>query len=109
MAHRSRSPNVFTCRSPTLFYVAAMASGDPDEQETLEIIDQRRPTAHPLKYIVFGIVALAVVICSYRVMLHFTPRAIVSAATTPLQKGAALTARFLDHVGTFLTKSRVRQ
>ena len=70
----------FTCRTETLTYVGGMASGDPDEKEILEVIDQRRPTAHPLKYIVLGIVGLAFVVCGYRLMLHFTPRAVVGAA-----------------------------
>jgi hypothetical protein len=55
------------------------------------------------------VVALAVVICSYLLMLHFTPQAIVGAATSPLEKSAALTGRFLEHVGNFLTRSRVAQ
>jgi hypothetical protein len=84
-----------------------MSSRDPDENEILEIVDQRRPTTHPLKYIVFGIVALAVVIFGYLLMLHFTPREIVGAATSPLEKSAALTGRFLEHVGNYLTQSRV--
>ena len=97
------------CRTKTLTYVGGMSSGDPEKDDVLEIIDQRRPSAHPLKYIVFGVVALAVVICSYRVMLHFTPRAIVGAAASPIEKGAVLTGRFLEHVGNFLTRSRVTQ
>jgi hypothetical protein len=84
-----------------------MASGEPDEKEILEVIDQRRPTAHPLKYIVLGIVGLAFVICGYRLMLHFTPRAVVGAVTSPLEKSAALTGRFLQHVGKFLADSKV--
>jgi hypothetical protein len=59
-----------------------------------------------LKYIVFGVVSLTVIICGYLLMLHFTPRAIVAAATSPLEKSAALTGRFLEHVGNFLTRSR---
>ena len=98
---------LFTCTTKTLPYVANMSSGDPDEKEILEIIDQRRTPSHPLKYIVLGIVALTFVICGYFLMLNFTPRAIVGAATTPLEKGAALTGRFLNHVGALLTQSRV--
>ncbi|MEO7598653.1 MAG: hypothetical protein ABIV50_06965 [Opitutus sp.] len=84
-----------------------MASADPRDEDILEIVDQRRPAAHPLKYIVWGIVGLAFVICGYRLLLHFTPRAVVGAVTSPLEKSAALTGRFLAHVGSFLTKSRV--
>src|SRR4051812_6398381 len=84
-----------------------MSSGKPGEEEILEIIDERRPATHPLKYVVFGVVALVVVICGYRLMLHFTPRAIVGAATSPLEKSAALTGRFLEHVANFLSRSRV--
>jgi hypothetical protein len=84
-----------------------MSSGNTDEEDILEIVDQRRPSTHPLKYIVFGVVALAFVICGYRILLHFTPRAVVGAVSSPLEKSAALTGRFLEHVGNFLTKSRV--
>lgn len=86
-----------------------MPSGNPGEEEILEIIDQRRPAAHPLKYIVWGVVALAFVICSYRLLLHFTPRAMVGAVSSPLEKSAALTGRFLEHLGQFVTQSRVTQ
>ncbi len=88
-------------------YAADMSAGNSDEKEILEIVDQRRPTNHPLKYIVFGVVALAFVICGYRLMLHFTPGAVVGAVATPLEKSAALTGRFLEHVGNFLSRSKV--
>lgn len=84
-----------------------MASGDPNEEDVLEIIDQRRPQSHPIKYVAWAIVAIVCVVCGYRLMLHFTPRAIVGAATAPLEKGAALTERFLQHIAGTLAQSRV--
>jgi len=84
-----------------------MSPGNAGEEDILEIIDQRRPSSHPLKYIVGGVVALAFVICGYRLMLHFTPRAVVGAVSSPLEKSAALTGRFLEHLGQLVTQSRV--
>jgi hypothetical protein len=84
-----------------------MASGDLGEEDIVEIVDQRRPASHPLKYIVWGVVALAFIICGYRLLLHFTPRAVVGAVSSPLEKSAALTGRFLEHLGRFVTQSRV--
>lgn len=88
-------------------YVPAMSAGNSGEEEILEIIDERKPANHPLKYVVFGIVTLTVVICGYRLMLHFTPKAVVGAVASPLEKSAALTGRFLEHVGVFLSRSKV--
>lgn len=87
--------------------ITGMSSGDPQEEEIVEIIDERRPRAHPAKYIALAVVAIVCVICGYRLMLHFTPRAIVGAATAPLEKGAVLTGRFLEHVTGILAQSRV--
>jgi len=84
-----------------------MASGDPNEEDLLEIIDQRRPRSHPVKYIAWAIVGIVGVICGYRLMLYFTPHAIVGAATAPLEKGAALTERFVRHIAGTLAQSRV--
>lgn len=97
----------FRCGMSRLQYVARMSSGEPNEEDVLEIIDQRRPQSHPAKYVAFAIVAVVFVICGYLLMLHFTPRAIVGAATAPLEKGAALTERFLSHIAGTLAQSRV--
>jgi len=77
----------------------------PDDEEILEIIDQRRPQPHPAKYLAITVVAVAAVVCSYLFIRNFTPREIMNAATSPLEKGAVLTERFLKHVGEFLTTS----
>jgi len=82
-----------------------MPSTDPDE-DILEIIDQRPPPASPAKYLVLGVVGLAFIFFSYRLLLHFTPREIAGAAVSPLEKGAALTGRFFDHLTQFVTSSR---
>lgn len=84
-----------------------MSSGEEGDGNYLAKLDRPSPASHPWKYVVFGIVALALVFCGYRLLLHFTPGAIVGAATSPLSKSAALTGRFLEHVGTFLSQSRV--
>jgi hypothetical protein len=87
--------------------ITGMSSGDPKEEEIVEIIDERRPRAHPAKYVALAVVAIVCVIFGYRLMLHFTPQAIVGAATAPLEKGAVLTGRFLEHVTGMLAQSRV--
>src|SRR4051794_5061463 len=84
-----------------------MSPVDPGEEETLEIIDQRRPTTHPAKYLAYGAVGLAFVVCSYLLLLHFTPREFISAATSPFEKSAVLTGRFLEHLGKIVTTSHV--
>jgi hypothetical protein len=82
-----------------------MAPPNPDDEDILEIIDQRRPAPSPVKYIVAGIVAIVLIVAGYRLLRHFTPGEIMNAATSPLEKSAALTSRFLEHVGNFLTTS----
>lgn len=84
-----------------------MPTGEPNEEDVLEIIDQRKRPSHPLKYVAFAAVAIVSVVCGYLLMLHFTPRAIVGAATAPLEKGAALTERFVQHIAGTLAQSRV--
>ena len=84
-----------------------MAPPQPDDAEILEIIDQRRPPPSPVKYIVLGVVAIVLILSAYRFIRHFTPGEIMNAATSPLEKSAALTGRFLEHVGNFLTTSHV--
>ena len=84
-----------------------MAGENPDEQEIVEIVDQRRPVSHPVKYVVFGVVTLVFIVCGYLLLSHFTPREFIGAATAPLEKSAVLTSRFLQHVGNFLTTSHV--
>jgi len=86
--------------------VGGMSSGDSREEEVLEIIDQRQPRSHPIKYLAFSLVAIVGIACGYRLMLHFTPQAMVGAATAPLEKGAALTGRFVEHVAGVLAQSR---
>jgi hypothetical protein len=97
----------FTCRAKTPAYVDRMEEKQPDEEEILEIVDQRRPVSHPAKYLVFGVVALVFILCGYRLLSHFTPGEVVGAATAPLEKSVALTGRFLQHVGNFLTTSHI--
>jgi hypothetical protein len=82
-----------------------MEEKPPDEEEILEIVDQRRPVSHPAKYIVLGVVALVFILCGYRLLSHFTPREMVGAASAPFENGVTLTGRFLQHVGNFLTTS----
>lgn len=82
-----------------------MSSTDPNEEEVLEIIDQRRPVASPVKYIAAATIAIVFIVCNYLFFSHFTPRAIIGAAVFPLEKSAELTGRFLQHVGNFLTTS----
>jgi hypothetical protein len=85
-----------------------MPGENPDQQdEILEIVDQRRPVSHPAKYIAFAAVGLAFVGCGYLLLSHFTPREFIGAATAPLEKSAELTGRFLQHIGNFLASSRV--
>lgn len=80
-----------------------MAAVDPNDEEILEIIDQRRPPPSPFKYVALGVVASVIVVAGYKLFLNFTPREIMNAATSPLEKSAALTSRFLAHVGNILT------
>src|SRR5690349_13985396 len=84
-----------------------MADQTPDENEIVEIIDQRRPATHPAKYLVLGGVALVFIVCGYLLLSQCTPRKLADAATSPLEKGAAMTNRFLQHLGSFLTTSHV--
>ncbi len=84
-----------------------MVLPNPDEEDILEIIDQRRPPASPVKYVALSVVAIVLLVTGYLFLRHFTPAAIMNAATSPLEKSAALTGRFLDHVGKFLTTSHV--
>ena len=84
-----------------------MAPPNPDDEEILEIIDQRRPPPSPVKYVVLGVVAIVLIVTGYLFIRHFTPTEIMNAATSPLEKSAALTGRFLEHVGNFLTTSHV--
>jgi hypothetical protein len=84
-----------------------MSSAEPGEEETLEIIDRRRPAAHPAKYFAFATVAVVFVVCGYMLLLHFTPREFAGAAISPLEKSALLTSRFLEQVGKVVASSRV--
>jgi hypothetical protein len=84
-----------------------MALPNPDDEEILEIIDQRRPPPSPVKYVALSVVAVVLVVTGYLFLRHFTPAEIMNAATSPLEKSAALTGRFLTHVGNFLTTSHV--
>ncbi len=95
------------CRVRSPAYVGAMAPPNPDDEEILEIIDQRRPPASPVKYIALSVVAIVFLVTGYLFIRHFTPGEIMNAATSPLEKSAALTGRFLEHVGNFLTTSHV--
>lgn len=76
-----------------------------DPEEFLEIVDRRRPATSWVKYASFALVGVVFVVCGYRLLLHFTPREIASAATTPLEKGVTLTGKFLSYAGNFLTSS----
>ncbi|MEO6876420.1 MAG: hypothetical protein ABI222_16505 [Opitutaceae bacterium] len=78
----------------------------PDDEDILEIIDQRRRPPSPVKYVALSVVAVVVVVFSYLFIRNFTPREIMGAATSPLEKGAALTERFFKHLGDVLTTSR---
>ncbi len=82
-----------------------MSSLNPNEEEILEIIDQRRPPASPVKYVAAATVAIVGIVFGYLFFSHFTPGALVGAASAPLEKSVALTGRFLQHVGNFLTTS----
>lgn len=84
-----------------------MSADEPGHEKILQVAEPRRPASHPLKHIVIGVVALTFVICGYRLMLHFTPHAIAGAAMSPIEKSAALTGRFLEHVGSLFTQSHV--
>ena len=82
-----------------------MAPPNPDDEDILEIIDQRRPSSSPVKYVALTVVAIVFIVAAYLFIRHFTPGEIMNAATSPLEKSAALTGRFLEHVGNFLTTS----
>lgn len=84
-----------------------MAPPNPDDEDILEIIDQRRPPPSPVKYVASAVVAIVFIVAAYLFIRHFTPGEIMNAATSPLEKSAALTGRFLEHVGNFLTTSHV--
>lgn len=84
-----------------------MAPPNPDDEDILEIIDQRRPPPSPVKYVALSVVAIVFIVTGYLFLRHFTPGEIMNAATSPLEKSAALTGRFLEHVGNFLTTSHV--
>lgn len=79
----------------------------PDDEDILEIIDQRRPPPSPVKYVALSVVAVVFIVAAYLFIRHFTPGEIMNAATTPLEKSAALTGRFLEHLGNFLATSHV--
>ena len=79
----------------------------PDDEDILEIIDQRRPPPSPVKSVAVSVVAIVFIVAAYLFIRHFTPREIMNAAASPLEKSAALTGRFLEHVGNFLTTSHV--
>src|SRR5205085_933821 len=100
-------PVLFACRPKTPAYVSRMGEEHSDQEEILEIIDRRRPAAHPVKYVVLGLVAVAFIAAGYRLLSHFTPREFIGAASEPLEKSAALTGRFLRHVGDFIKNSHV--
>ncbi len=84
-----------------------MAPPNPDDEEILEIIDQRRPLPSPVKPVALSVVAIVFIVAGYLLLRHFTPGELMNAATSPLEKSAALTGRFLKHVGNFLTTSHV--
>jgi hypothetical protein len=84
-----------------------MPPANRDEEDFLEIIDQRRPTTNPMKYVASAVVAVVAVVFGFLFLSHFTPLEMVGAATSPLEKSAALTGRFLQHVGNFLQSSHV--
>lgn len=100
-------PDLFACRAKTPAYVSRMGEEHSEQEEILEIVDQRRPPSHPIKYIVLGLVAVAFIVAGYRLLSHFTPREFVGAASEPLEKTAVLTGRFLRHVGDFFKNSHV--
>jgi hypothetical protein len=84
-----------------------MAQPNPDDEDILEIIDQRRPPPSPVKYVALSVVTIVFIVAAYLFARHFTPGEIMNAATSPLEKSAALTGRFLEHVGNFLTTSHL--
>ncbi|RFC46427.1 MAG: hypothetical protein DUW69_001707, partial [Verrucomicrobia bacterium] len=49
-----------------------MAPPNPDDEEILEIIDQRRPPPSPVKYVVLGVVAIVLIVTGYLFIRHFT-------------------------------------
>jgi hypothetical protein len=75
----------------------------PESDEITEIIDRRRPPTSWVKYVALAIIGVTVVICGYRLALHFTPREFANAITTPLEKSVTLTGKFLQYAGNFLT------
>lgn len=81
--------------------------GPTDDEDILEIIDQRRPPASPVKYVALAVVAVVAVVCVYLFIRHFTPREISQAVVTPMERSAELTGKFLQHAANFLTTSNV--
>ena len=75
----------------------------PEPENITEIVDLRRPRTHWAKPVAWAIVGVTFIVCGYRLLLHFTPHAISGAFTAPLAKGAALTGKFLQDAGNFLT------
>ena len=101
----SRRPAPICVALPQCNFDFGAVPSDPNDEDILEIIDQRRPPPSPVKYVALSIVAIVFIVAAYLFIRHFTPREIMNAATTPLEKGAALTERFLKHVGDVLTSS----
>ncbi len=81
-----------------------MTPTEPEPNIT-EIIDRRRPPTSWVKYVALGAVGIVFIVCSFLVVVKFTPRELAGAMTDPLEKGVVLTGRFFDHVGKFLTTS----
>lgn len=76
----------------------------PNETENItEIIDRRRPRGSWVKPVAWAVVGVTLIVCVYRLALHFTPRELAGAVSAPLEKGVALTGKFLQYTGNFLT------